>query len=1217
MKQVFWIAGAALAAVLVWLTLSCISPKSGTRQAADIAVIAGMHEEENDFSLRQGYQAAVTPARYALVIGNANYANIMPLDNPINDAEDIASALRKLGFEVDLRKDLDRMETVDAIRGYINKLTANPESEGFFWYAGHGMQIADENYLLPCDVKIDNEEYVEMTSYKLSKLLDRFHEAGNKINIAVIDACRDNPLQDKSRGGGRNGLAAVRISAQDLYVIFSTAPGAVAQDGAVRLTGNGEVARDRNSPFAKAFLLHAETAEPVALMVIDVTNDTRTFTRGKQSPYISGSISDKYYSLRRDDKANLSFTDDGPANPVYVPVTGSIVVTSDSAGIIVIDGQETGQTIKEQGTITISNVPVGLTSVRVRAGDGELIDAEDDVLVRPGETASIQIDRSVTHKKRGDEYYEAGNFRQAVQEYTRAAELRPDNADYLFYAGAAYLSMGDYAAAEKYYRQTVDVFEKTVGKEHPYYARLLINLGVLYRDLGDFARAESCLLEAKDIFEKTLGKDHPDYAVSLNYLGALWYATGDYARAETYILEAKTILGFIMGKDHPDYAASVNNLGLLYYAMGDYGRAEGCLLEAKAIYEKTLSKESAEYAVTLNSLGGLYCAMDDYAKAESLLLEAKDIQEKTLGKEHPGYAATVRSLSLLYQDIGAYTKAVDLEEMVSRLQMDTVNRVFSFLSAEQRGFYWNSISSDFESGYSLSYFSPGTAANGMNYNNTLFSRGLLLSTANTMRDRIFNSGDAALIGRYEELGRLRRQISALRQSGGNQEYIQNLEAILDTLDRSLVRDSAVFRELMADMEMRWQDVQAALKEGEAAIEFVSFRLYDKGWTDKTMYAALVLRPGMEAPAWIPLCDSVELERLFTRAEDRVKDTRTAPQDLVRILYDIYGAELYNAVWRPLEKELEGVTTVYYSPSGLLHRVAFNAVPVSEDNSIRLADTYGLNMVSSTRELAHWDRSGSLSINSAVIYGGLQYRGGVDILRQAAQKYKPPADSGVRRDFWNFLPGTMTEALAIKRQLDEKKIPSTIYTGIEGNEESFKNLDGKKTGLIHLATSAFFLEDIERNSDERALVLRLGGGTPKAAENPLLRSGLILAGGNFAWSGSPIEGIEDGILTADEVAGLNLTGTKLAVLSACQTGLGELHNSEGVFGLQRAFKLAGVESLITSLWEVDDRATSLLMIEFYRRWLNGEGKLEAFKGAQGAVREAYPEPYYWAAFLMMD
>jgi len=204
-------------------------------------------------------------------------------------------------------------------------------------------------------------------------------------------------------------------------------------------------------------------------------------------------------------------------------------------------------------------------------------------------------------------------------------------------------------------------------------------------------------------------------------------------------------------------------------------------------------------------------------------------------------------------------------------------------------------------------------------------------------------------------------------------------------------------------------------------------------------------------------------------------------------------------------------------------------------------------------------------------------------------------------------------------LKQKRIPTEYYTGNAGNEESFKHLSGTKTGVIHLSTHGFFLPDIENKAVED-IVQRLGGAKEKPFENSLLRSGLIMSGANNQWLAKEYimqDGVEDGILTADEISRLNLINTKLVVLSACETGLGDVKNSEGVFGLQRAFKLAGVESLIMSLWKVPDDATSELMTNFYHQWLSGQTKQNAFKAAQQKVREKYKSPYYWAAFVMMD
>jgi CHAT domain-containing protein len=545
-----------------------------------------------------------------------------------------------------------------------------------------------------------------------------------------------------------------------------------------------------------------------------------------------------------------------------------------------------------------------------------------------------------------------------------------------------------------------------------------------------------------------------------------------------------------------------------------------------------------------------------------------------------------------------------------------------------------------ESSYSLSWFYPAAAANDLNYNNTLFTKGFLLRTATGMRDAIYSSGNQVLIGQYEQLGNLRKEISTLQQKPDyNKEYVASLESRADSLDKALIQASVAFRDLKADMSMTWHDVQKQLKPEDAAIEFVSFSLYNKKWTDTTLYAALVLRKGMKSPVWIPLFNETELQACLKTSKD---NDASSKRDELRnnIIYRTFtrlqeehkGLELYKLVWEKLEKELQGVKNVYYSPSGLLHKVSFAAIPVNEaditgDNITTsgkyarlttLSDKYNMHLVTSTREIKRlktehpetWSPK-----DSVAIYGGLQYYLHEDTMRPVAEAYR---SSGTRGVSWSYLDGTEKEAKEVEALMREKSIKTTLFTGIYGNEESFKHLSGTKTKVILLSTHGFFLSDVEHNRD---LLQSLGGGNQHdAVENPLLRSGLILSGGGTKWDepGRVTEsGPEDGILTAEEVSRLNLTNTKLVVLSAGESGLGDVKNSEGVFGLQRAFKLAGVETIIMSLWQISDNATNLLIPTFFTEWLSGKTKHDAFKIAQTKVREKFAAPYYWAAFVMLD
>jgi CHAT domain-containing protein len=219
--------------------------------------------------------------------------------------------------------------------------------------------------------------------------------------------------------------------------------------------------------------------------------------------------------------------------------------------------------------------------------------------------------------------------------------------------------------------------------------------------------------------------------------------------------------------------------------------------------------------------------------------------------------------------------------------------------------------------------------------------------------------------------------------------------------------------------------------------------------------------------------------------------------------------------------------------------------------------------------------------------------------------------------WSYLHYTNTESRDIMQLLEENQIPSVLYSGVKGNKESFFGLDGKRTMVIHLATHGFFNQDIERNYDDMDQMIGQRG-RQSATESALARSGLVLSGAN-TWAQEPMEGVENGVLLADEVARMNLLGADLVVLSACETALGEVDNSEGVFGLQRAFKLAGAQTLIMSLWKVDDEATSILISDFYRNWFSGMSKQEALNAAQKTMcaNPRYALPFYWSAFVMMD
>jgi CHAT domain-containing protein/lipopolysaccharide biosynthesis regulator YciM len=845
------------------------------------------------------------------------------------------------------------------------------------------------------------------------------------------------------------------------------------------------------------------------------------------------------------------------------------------------------------------------------------------------------VDYFLTVEKLGVLYNRKGDYQNALHiELEKMGLIKKTGTMYskvLFNIGELYKKTGDYSNAEKYYLEAKNSWEKT-GDKSTGYASLLNSLGDYYMDLGDYASAEKYCLEAKTVFEKNSYQEIPVYAGLLKSLAILYSMQNVYDKAETYLLKAANILKQQRRSNPSAYALSLGDLGNLYCTMNEYSKAETYHLEQKEILEKVADTEDSDYAVSLIGLGNLYSKSGDYARAEKFYLDATEIFKKASGKEHPDYVGSMRNLCYLYQNMKEYEKATEFEKTACEQTISLTGQNFSFLSEQQRNLYWKTQSLNFESSYSLSWFYPAAAANGLNYNNTLFTKGILLRTSNQIRNAVYNSGNRQLIQQFEDMGSLRQQIIVQQSRDSlDLEYLESLSSRADSLDKALTLASQSYRDLKSDISMTWQDVQKHLRPGDVAVEFVHFRLYDKRWTDSTLYAALVLRSGVQSPVWIPLCEQKQLqEALHTDTRDTQEQTET--------LYLEKGAQLYRLVWQPLEKELSKASNVYYSPSGLLHKIAFSALPAGGGGQL-LSDRYSLYPVSSTREIARLKRETSVAAvrDTTAVYGGLTYDVRQSSMLAAARAVHKAGDSrfadrfrrrdaglpdaGLRSGFseWQYLSGTKSETEQIVTSLSDKRIPHRYYTGDSGNEESFKYLSGTHTGVIHLATHGFFLPDAE-NSAADETVQRSGGGRDKPFENPLLRSGLIMSGANTQWLAREYvmeDGVEDGILTADEISRLNLTETKLAVLSACETGLGDVKNSEGVFGLQRAFKLAGVESLIMSLWKVPDDATAELMTAFYNEWLAGATKQNAFKTAQQKVRAKYKSPYYWAAFVMMD
>jgi len=528
----------------------------------------------------------------------------------------------------------------------------------------------------------------------------------------------------------------------------------------------------------------------------------------------------------------------------------------------------------------------------------------------------------------------------------------------------------------------------------------------------------------------------------------------------------------------------------------------------------------------------------------------------------------------------------------------------------------------------------GLSYTGLAYDNELVHKGMILNSENAMKDAILNSGDTILTTRYAGLQMTRRRIIALEQSQGSPREMDSLARRAEYLEKELMRSSGDFACLNRQFAMQWTDFKDRLRPGEAAIEFTRF-LYRSpaGWTDTVIYCALMIRKQDSIPHMIFLCTEDDLEMTLPKPGQAGKSI-----DLVYAASRSIGTfqaeeggmaekALYPLIWGPMDSLLQGIETVYYAPAGLLHSVSMAAIACP--GGTMLMDRYQLVQLGSTRTLSMPQKE--VEIRDAVVFGGIQYDLDTLKLMEEAEKYNMDQDDfltmdteprGGARAGFPYLEGTREEAERVSGELKRAGIGVEVITGKNAPEEVFMSLSGAASPtVIHIATHGFYLPDTLSSREDREELLRGAQGEERfrLSDDPLLRSGLIMSGGNRAWQGQAVpEGLEDGILTAKEVSNMNLLNTQLVVLSACQTGLGDVKGSEGVEGLMRGFKMAGVKYIMISLWEVPDKETVEFMAHFYRNWLGGGEIRAAFQNTQKQMRAKYPdEPYKWAAFVLVE
>lgn len=829
----------------------------------------------------------------------------------------------------------------------------------------------------------------------------------------------------------------------------------------------------------------------------------------------------------------------------------------------------------------------------------------------------------------GNFYYNMAQFTKVESLYLEAKQIRgnhfgKEHSGYVTCCanlGLLYSMLGQYDKAEPLYLEIKEIQAKVAGKEHPSYASSCVDLSILYADMGQFEKAELLQLEARQIWEKVLGKEHVQYAESSLNLGNLYVETERYVSAEPLLLEAKQIWerpGNVGIRDEVMVACS--NLASLYFNTGAYDKAEPLYLQARGLAEKIFGKDHPQYASINVSLANLYMNKGEYAKAETLYVQTKEIQGKIFGKQHRKYGSNCIGLANLYwlQDRPLLAE----NEFKETFAANTYNvySVFKFTNEKEKAAFIKNVSGEDDKAYS--FYATRKISSGQPYSLSLFHRNLILSTSQSLKKRLFSTNDTIARNKYEEWLSYKKLLATLyARPVAERNDLAQVEEKAGQLEKELTRFSSSFRNQSQEPDVEWQSIQKNLQAGEAAIEFAEFSYYNgKRVTDSMFYIALVLRKDKPEPELVVLFEKKQMDSILN-----YKNT-SAGQVQLSYLYtkqhDDKTKSLYELIWKPIEQKLTGINTVYFAPAGSLQKIAFAALPVN--NKEVLSDKYQLVQLNTTASVGDKSAVSLTATDKIILYGGVQYDADSTSIRQAALQYSNndvatrslPDDllrDGVA-DFY-YLSGTEKEVNGIGKLAKQNNYDITIREKTRATEESFKALTGENSpAILHIATHGFFFPDPKNiKKDEK-----IGGATVfKQSDNPLIRSGLALAGANNAWKGKPVTGVEDGILTSYEVSNMYLPNTKLAVLSACETGLGDIQGSEGVYGLQRAFKMAGVKNLVMSLWKVPDLESSEFMQEFYKNLFAKQTISDAFYHAQDVMKNKYRnDPYKWAAWILV-
>ncbi|MBF0588628.1 MAG: tetratricopeptide repeat protein, partial [Magnetococcales bacterium] len=829
-------------------------------------------------------------------------------------------------------------------------------------------------------------------------------------------------------------------------------------------------------------------------------------------------------------------------------------------------------------------------------------------------------------------YQRQGRFMEAESLYTEALDrskkaLGEHHQTTLTIAnnlGLIYEKQGLYDKAEPLFKNVVQISRKMLGEIHPVTMTNTNNLAMLHESQGNFDKAEPLYKGVIKHLSRQLGAHHPDTIAIVNNLGYLYLLQENYKEAGPRFEEVLNTWTGQLGEEHQKTLKGMNNLARVYHKTGRLDEAEKLFERALELRTKVLGEKHMDVMRSMHDLAVLYHSLKKHDKAAALLEKTLRATERHLGTKHPYTFEAVNSMGRLLEDRGDTAGAIKIMRKGFERRTQFLNRMLWVAGENAREGYVRLHRPELERYLSL-LAREDTPKNGRAVLEVgLQRKGLLLKISSEIQQVLRFSDDPALAKNAEALTQKRKKLAALTLSGPTEEtadrhleVIHELEEQIDELERKLGHASKRFQRSIADISVG--RLVTSLPDEAVLVDFNVFKEND----ELRLVAGLMRREDGEAIFGLVKYENLaEIRKMIKKYRELIQDEDADDDEVLE-----FGMDVYDQIWEPLEAFLGESEEIYLVPDGMLNILPFNAlVTPDEEYMVRSVD---LHILTSSRDLLPSmlpQAKGAFMTLAGPDYdteevAGKQTLAAVRGRRSRAVQMglRGAGGHGMRGLKFDPLPGAEKEGRLIVDQARGSGKNNILYVKNDAQEEILKDMK-EAPEVLHIATHGFFLK-ADDNLKKRLLRLQRGAALdlPPPGDNPLLRAGLAFAGIN---SNAPflgeIDTKNDGVLTALEVLNLNLTGTRLAVLSACETGLGEIHEGEGVYGLRRAFQEAGVESVINSLWEVSDAGTQALMIGLYKRLLEGKNAHQALRESQMEMMDSaeWGYPYIWSAFFMV-